>query len=181
LLLVELEHALAIHSLLMPSRRKTLQAMATTAVALPILGQHQHDAPLSAKIPPYQAKIFSKEQLDLLAKLADIIIPATDTPGAAQAGVALLIDGSCSRNEALANAWKKALAWFAGQGSDHAATIARIAKEQGTEGARYFKLLKDTTIDHYYATREGLHQELGWDANTYLAEFKGCTHPEHQA
>jgi hypothetical protein len=165
----------------MPSRRKTLQAIATTAVALPVLGQHQHDAPLSAKIPPYQAKVFSAEELKLLAALTDIIIPATGTPGAAQAGVPLLLDGSCSRNETLKNSWKKALPWFAAQGADHAATIARIASEKGTEGARYFKLLKDATIDHYYATREGLQQELGWNANTYLTEFKGCTHKEHQA
>ena len=39
----------------------------------------------------------------------------------------------------------------------------------------------DSTIDHYYATREGLQQELGWNANTYLTEFKGCTHEEHKA
>jgi len=174
----------------MPSRRKTLQAMATTALAstavtLPVLGQqngeHRHETPLSAKIPPYQAKVFTAAELALLATLTEIIIPATDTPGAAQAGVALLLDGSCSRNAALAAVWKKALGWFAAQGQDHAATVARIAGERGTEGARYFKLLKDTTIDHYYATREGLQQELGWNANTYLSEFKGCTHPEHQA
>jgi hypothetical protein len=165
----------------MPSRRKTIQAFATTALALPIVGQHQHEAPLSAKIPPYQPKIFSAAELRLLGQLTDIIIPTTDTPGASQAGVPLLIDGSCSRNEALSAAWKKALGWFAQQGDNHAALIARIATEKGTEGARYFKLLKDTTIDHYYATREGLQQELGWNANTYLAEFKGCTHPEHQS
>lgn len=165
----------------MPSRRKTLQAIATSAVALPVLGQHQHDAPLSAKIPPYQAKVFSPEELKLLATLMDIIIPATDTPGAAQAGAPLLLDGSCSRNEPLKNSWQKALAWFAAQSGDPATTIARIASENATEGARYFKLLKDSTIDHYYATQAGLQQELGWNANTYLAEFKGCTHPEHQA
>ena len=39
----------------------------------------------------------------------------------------------------------------------------------------------DSTIDHYYATREGLQQELGWNANTYLTEFQGCTHEEHKA
>lgn len=165
----------------MPDRRKTLQTLAATAVALPILGQHQHEASTTGKLPPYQAKIFSADDLALMAALTGIIIPATDTPGAAEAGVPLLIDGSASRNEGLAQAWKNALAWFRTQGSDHAATIARIAKEQGTEGARVFKLLKDTTIDHYYATQIGLQKELGWNANTYLAEFKGCTHPEHQA
>jgi hypothetical protein len=165
----------------MPGRRKTLQTLAAGAVTLPILGQHEHSAPpLSAKIPPYQAKVFSLEDLRLMSALTDIIIPPTDTPGAAAAGVSLLIDGSASRNPALGKAWKEALAWFRSQGEDHAATIARTSREQGTEGARHFKLLKDTTIDHYYATRAGLQQELGWNANTYLAEFQGCTHKEHQ-
>ena len=60
------------------------------------------------------------------------------------------------------------------------ALLERLNRESGTEGARWFRLLKDTTIDQYYGTREGLQKELGWDANTYLPEFKGCTHPEHQ-
>jgi hypothetical protein len=41
-------------------------------------------------------------------------------------------------------------------------------------------MMKDMTIDRYYSSREGLSQELGWHGNTYLTEFKGCTHPEHQ-
>ena len=165
----------------MPNRRTALQTLAASAATLPILGQEKHDHSSTTKTPAYQAKIFSADDLALMAVLTDIIIPVTDTPGAAQAGVPLLIDGSAGRNEGLATAWRKALAWFRTQGSDHTATVARIAKEQGTEGAGVFKLLKDSTIDHYYATRIGLQQELGWNANTYLTEFKGCTHEEHQA
>jgi hypothetical protein len=41
-------------------------------------------------------------------------------------------------------------------------------------------LIKDLTIDGYYSSLEGLVGELGWKGNTYLPEFKGCTHPEHQ-
>ena len=72
-----------------------MQVMAQVAVALPVLGQapHQHESALPGKIPPYVAKVFSPEELRLLGQLADVIIPTTDTPGAAQAGVPLLIDG----------------------------------------------------------------------------------------
>ena len=72
-----------------------MQVMAQVAVTLPVLGQapHQHESPLPGKIPPYVAKVFSPEELRLLGQLADVIIPTTDTPGAAQAGVPLLIDG----------------------------------------------------------------------------------------
>ena len=44
----------------------------------------------------------------------------------------------------------------------------------------FFKTLKDATIDAYYSTKEGLVNELGWDAAKPMMEFKGCTHPEHQ-
>jgi len=169
----------------MPGRRKTLRTLAAGAVTLPILGQathqHQHGTPLSTKVPPYQAKVFNAADLALFATLTSIIIPKTDTPGAAEAGVPLLIDGSCSRNATLAASWQATLAWFRTQGPDAETTIARIAQEKDTAGARHFKLLKDQTIDHYYATQAGLQQELGWNANTYLTEFSGCTHPEHKA
>ncbi|MBM3795280.1 MAG: hypothetical protein FJW31_14700 [Acidobacteria bacterium] len=44
----------------------------------------------------------------------------------------------------------------------------------------FFKQLKDLTVDAYDASREGLAQEFGWHGYTALAEFKGCTHKEHQ-
>ena len=46
---------------------------------------------------------------------------------------------------------------------------------------RFIKLAKDLTIEGYYTSKPGLTVELGWNANTFLAEFQGCTHPEHQA
>jgi gluconate 2-dehydrogenase gamma chain len=49
-----------------------------------------------------------------------------------------------------------------------------------SDGARFFILLKDMTIDAYYASREGLVAELGYQGNTHLVRFEGCTHREHQ-
>jgi Gluconate 2-dehydrogenase subunit 3 len=50
-----------------------------------------------------------------------------------------------------------------------------------TDRGRFFRLIKDLTIDGYYSSRSGLVEELGWHGNTFLSEFKGCTHPEHQS
>jgi hypothetical protein len=36
------------------------------------------------------------------------------------------------------------------------------------------------TINGYYTTQIGLRQELGDDGQLFLAQFPGCTHPEHQ-
>jgi hypothetical protein len=36
-------------------------------------------------------------------------------------------------------------------------------------------------VDGYYSSKERQADELGWHGNTFLTEFKGCTHPEHQS
>ena len=54
-----------------------------------------------------------------------------------------------------------------------------ISAEKSALG-RFFKLAKDLTIEGYYTSKPGLTVELGGNANTFLPEFKGCTHPEHQ-
>ena len=61
------------------------------------------------------------------------------------------------------------------------ALLKAFSQEQGTSRAAFFKTMKDQTIDGYYGSKEGLTQELGWNANTFLKEFPGCTHPEHKA
>ena len=42
--------------------------------------------------PPYEPQFFSAEQFRMVDHLAEMIIPANDTPGAKQAGVAEFID-----------------------------------------------------------------------------------------
>jgi hypothetical protein len=74
--------------------------------------------------------------------------------------------------------------------ADEAAQIVRDSCSIGcpttdayvaSDGARFFFLLKDMTLDAYYASREGLVVELGYQGNTHLTRFEGCTHPDHQA
>jgi hypothetical protein len=36
------------------------------------------------------------------------------------------------------------------------------------------------TVEAYYSTEIGLAQELGYQGNSYLREFPGCQHEEHQ-
>jgi hypothetical protein len=156
------------------SRRNALAAITGTAALLPVLGQQVQ-----------QKNALSKAQLELLTKLTERIIPKTNTPGAAEAGVPGILDAGLRQNPERLKRWQSALAWFAANGGPTPDTrlqmLERISKETGTEGARHFELLKGETIDIYYSTQAGLQTELGWNANTYLAEFKGCTHPEHKS
>ena len=44
----------------------------------------------------------------------------------------------------------------------------------------FFRLLKGLTVDHYYSTEIGMMDELGYEGNTALGEFPGCTHEKHR-
>ena len=50
-----------------------------------------------------------------------------------------------------------------------------------TELEKFFRILKSRTIDGYYTSQIGIHQELKYKGNRPQAEFAGCTHPEHGA
>jgi len=100
-----------------------------------------------------------------VATLVDLIIPPTDTPGASDAHVPEFIDRKLSLDAALKERFLSGLRGFDG-----------VLTEQNP----FCVLLKNLTIDGYYTSKEGLTQELGWHGNTFLAEFKGCTHADHE-
>jgi gluconate 2-dehydrogenase gamma chain len=175
----------------MRTRRDLLKTAA--AVALPAQGQHSHTEASLVQIAPYKPKVLKPAQMEWAAKLVDLIIPRSDTPGASDAGVPVYIDRALSRN---VSAKKRFIAGIAQLdaaakkkfGSDFSRLdtarqvelLTTISAEKSALG-RFFKLAKDLTIEGYYTSKPGLTVELGWDANTFLPEFKGCTHPEHQA
>jgi hypothetical protein len=141
----------------------------------------------------YKPKFFSAAELQNVRLLADLIIPRTDTPGAADAGVHNMIDSDTSRKPAVQKLWKEALAWFDAESQRrHGQPFAKASQEQQiailtdasasttSPGFPHFMIVKSATVDTYYGTRQGLQTELGWNANTYLPEFVGCTHKEHQ-
>jgi hypothetical protein len=172
----------------MNSRREALiTIVGATAVASAQQNTHQHaDAPTpqpgdKPKIDdkkPRQAKFFSKEEFATLGVLVEMIIPRTDTPGAKDAGVDYLIDERIPRDEPTRKQWRDGIAQFGKLGApERLALMTSLSKADDP----FFVLLKGATVDAYYSTREGLATELGWHGNLALTEFKGCTHPEHQA
>ena len=181
------------------SRRSVIKSIATVAIATPVAAQHDHHAvnefvQISGTAAPYKPKFFSKAELDTVRVLVELIIPRTDTPGAAEAGVDRIIDTDVSRRPPLQKAWRSGLTWVEGEArkaggksflslsQEKQTGILRKASEaaKGAPGSQFFTLLKGTTVDTYYSTKAGLNTELGWNANTFLSEFKGCTHKEHQ-
>jgi Gluconate 2-dehydrogenase subunit 3 len=136
----------------------------TIAAAVPVAAQHEH--PDTSAAVAYTTRVFSAEEMKRVATLVDLIIPRTDTPGASDAHVPEFIDRKLSLDDSLKERFLAGLRSFDGTLKDD---------------DPFSKLLKTLTVDGYYTSKEGLTQELGWHGNTFVADFKGCTHPEHQS
>jgi hypothetical protein len=132
--------------------------------------------------------------MKLVEKLVDLIIPRTDTPGATDAQVPAYIDRALSKNGSLKDRFRLGIGRLNDRSrQDYGVTFGVLTEKQQitllteiseaptTALGRFFRLAKNLTIEGYYTSKPGLTQELGWNANTFLKEFKGCTHPEHQA
>jgi len=180
-----------------PTRRKLLQTAVAGSAILPVIPaqQHPHETavtPSLAAKSAYTPSFFTPAEYVVLEVLVDLIIPRTTTPGASGAGVPEFVDRVALRDQQAGKQIRSGLDWLSGAAhSAYGKRFEELAADQQTdilapvssaaseEPGQFFRLMKDLTIDGYYSSREGLMTELGWDANTYMQEFQGCTHPEH--
>ena len=169
-------------------RRHLIKALAAGTALFPILpatAQHTHHAAPAKAAAAYSPKFIQGAQRDLLTAVCDRIIPRTDTPGAADVGIADEIDWMATRRRSLVDEVAKALQRVNAAAGEHFtalspeaqdAVLRRMSGSLDSDDGKAFLTLKNLTIDGYYRTQGGLTEELGWNANTYLPEFKGCTH-----
>ncbi|MBI1353048.1 MAG: hypothetical protein GC160_01795 [Acidobacteria bacterium] len=147
----------------------------------------------------YKPSFFSADQMTTLDRLTEILIPADDhSPGAGAALVNRYIDVMASDGPASGRtAWTKGLQAVDKESQrrfgkpfrkisepQQEEVVAAMAENEAapkTELERFFRTLKRATIDGYYTSKIGIHDDLQYQGNTALAEFPGCTHPEHQA
>jgi hypothetical protein len=179
-----------------------------TASSLPVLengvlGQHKHAdmqmglAP-SASVPAVEvARFFNPQEMEMIAAISDLIIPTDEhSPGARAAGVAPFIDLMVneSPNE-IKVLWRDGLAAvdrmseqkfsaaFNRAGQEHQIsllkTISKNERRPKTIEERFFVAIKSLTVDAYYTSPIGIHQDLQYKGNAVLQDFVGCTHPEH--
>jgi len=162
------------------------EALIVIAGAPLLHAQHQHGEETPVPTAPYKPQTLTPAEMKLVSKLSDLIIPRTDTPGAVDAGVPEFIDRRLTASPHLAASFRKGMSLldpkFARLSHKRqVAILTEISSAPDTDLGRFFRLAKEMTIDGYYSSRAGLVEELGWHGNTFLAEFKGCTHPEHQS
>lgn len=105
------------------TRRRALKILGTVTAtcAFPfasdeLYGQHVVE---HAQTPvgggPYRPSFFTAAEYALLSRLADVLIPETDTPGALRAGVPEYIDRVVSLNEGHQPLARAGLAWLASE------------------------------------------------------------------
>jgi len=189
----------------MASRRESLKIIGAigTTCAFPfsadeLYGQHVHRPEAAADVSTvYTPKFFRAAEFETLGKLAEAIIPATDTPGAIGAGVPRYIDEVASANPEHKRRLREGLAWLDKKSSHlFKARFGALSEAQQVEllkplsdavesgrklnpHERFFQLVKNLTADGYYTSRVGLVDELGYAGNTVLEKFPTCEIPEH--
>lgn len=187
-------------------RKLTLGGMA--AATLPawvdalaqIAEAHGPEHMAAAPSVDWKPKVFDAHQDETVVTLSELIIPATDTPGAKAALVNRFVD------EVLADAaepdrreFLRGLRWIDGRSNElfgtdfvkatpaqQTALLTIVSSDknkafQDEIGRDFFKAIKGMTITGYYTSEIGMKQELGDDGQMFFLEFKGCTHPEHGA
>jgi hypothetical protein len=183
----------------METRRDNLKIIAAigTSCAFPFSAdelfaqEHVHPAP-SAVVPagPFTPKFFTAEEIKLISRISDLIIPGTDTPGAVAAGVPRYMDSVVAASPAMQAVLRPGLpqlgADFLSKSEAEQIAILKPLSDEVDAGhvpagslAEVFRTLKNLTCDGYYTSQIGLVQELGYQGNTALASFPGCTNEEH--
>jgi hypothetical protein len=156
---------------------------------------HHIPAPPQAGTEP---RFFNQGDFAMISRIADLIIPETDTPGATGAGVPAYIDLVISRNGEQQRVAVDGLRWLDSEAEriadkkfidlaerqqlsileplcESADNAGGVARGRNVE---FFALIKNLTADGYYTSRTGLIEEVGYKGNTALSSYPACV-PEH--
>ncbi len=186
---------------------KTIGVGVGVIASLPVLGNSQelashdhsnHSAQAAAPAKAQPLKFFTEEENKTVIEMSERIIPADDhSLGAKAVQVNEYIDLVVSESsDASRQTWREGLSAinkmsrdkfgkaFADASADQQiALLTEISKNERspqTVEERFFRTIKYATVDGYYTSEIGIHKELHYKGNSYLKEFTGCTHPEHQ-
>ena len=160
-------------------RRTAIKVVALGALAF------SGEFPLTAwSAQKYELRFFTPEENALLEQLMEMVIPAdAHSPGAREAQVSLFADLMVATSgEAIRKQWREGLKLMqeeAAQSSLAEALAKASAHEEHptTSLEHFFAALKRMTVNGYYTSEIGIHQDLQYQGNTYLGQFPSCTLP----
>lgn len=160
------------------------------------------DASKDLAAPGWKPLFLDEHQNETLILLSDLIIPATDTPGAKEALVNRYIDlVLAADNRDNQRGFLNSLAYLDGESIRRYKTAFRyisredqddllhsLAYSKGASGwtgeaagsdagHEHFENLKQRIVFAYYSSEIG-GKELGWDGNVMHGVYQGCDHEE---
>lgn len=189
---------------------KTIGVGVGVIASLPVLGNsagaqelasHDHSNHTAQATAPAKAqplRFFTEEENKTVIEMSERIIPADEhSPGAKAAAVNEYIDLVVSEStDVTKQTWRDGLAAInkmsrdkfakpfadatADQQVDLLKEISKNERSPQTVEEKFFRTIKYATVDGYYTSKIGINDELHYKGNSYLKEFTGCTHPEHQ-
>ena len=141
-----------------------------------------------SRLENYKFAFFSKDEAELAGRLMEIIIPADqNSPGAREAHVVEFADLMLSTgSEDARKEWRNGLELFRieVQKDTPASAVATAAQEEEHPSSalgRFFVVLKGMTVNGYYTSPVGIHEDLKYQGNEHLSAPPRCDHPEHQS
>lgn len=169
-------------------KRREILKTGVAAAALPMWGAAQSGASATS----WRPAVFNDQQNETVILVTELIIPATDTPGAKEALVNRYIDLFLKEGpETERERFLTGLAALDGVAQkEYDGAFAKLSPSQQTallskldtqdeesgEAPRFFRMIKSMTARIYYQTSAG-YRELNKDG---VPRGFGCTHPKHK-
>jgi hypothetical protein len=168
------------------NRRTVLQIL--PLAALPARAADFCNANGGSRFENYTFVFFTPAEAELAGNLMEIIIPADEnSPGAKLARTAAFADLMLSTgSEGERKGWRAGLELFRVESARASleAAVAKAAEEEEnprSDLGRFFVSLKRMTVDGYYTSEVGIHQDLKYQGNEHLSASPRCEHPEHKS
>ena len=168
------------------------------AVRLPEHAAHASEASGAAAAAVFTPKYFSPHEFAVVSRLADLIIPRDTTPGALDAHAPEYIDLQVSKMPDVQTQMSGGVQWLGRYCSEQFGkdflecssaqqiqvldklAYAKSVPPELEQARSFFVLVRSLTCDGFYSSKLGF-QEVGYKGNTFVTEWRGCTHPEHGA
>lgn len=189
-------------------RREILRILGTAAAAATFPGfskwgfacGHVGNATLQIKPAEYHPQFFSPSEYAMIERLAEIIIPSDETPGAKEAGVAEFIDFMIANDPEQQYPFRTGLVWLNSHSERlHGKRFLELppaqqlsvleplgfkdkARPRGEPGRKFFALMREYTVTGFYTSEIGF-KELDNPALKFYSESPECPHkadPEHR-
>ncbi len=167
-------------------RREVVKGLAVGTAAIVPLGS------LLGAASTWKPRFLTVAQAELVATLAEIIIPRTDTPGARAVRAQELIDLILSEETAdIQKRFVEGLGWVDQKSrAAHTRDFVKLTAEEQTAmmrsmatpqnaGHEFFEEIRKRTVFAYYTSEIGIHQELNYQGHQVLDHWPGCPHPDH--